>query len=157
MKIVSNDITITVQNSDSGIVMAELHMAQSQFEKCCFSPNGKLIAGVIYKAVYVWDITDSNPHIIETIAGQGSGIACLVFSSCLVLGSFDGLVKFWQISTSSTDPVATDAMPTLLTLAPIISVTLRHMTRGTSTPYMGRCLVFSHGQILGPGGGHMGS
>lgn len=89
-----NGATITVQNSDSGIVMAKLHMAQSQFEKCCFSPNCKLIAGVTYKAVYVWDITDSNPHIIETIAGQGSGIACLVFSSSLVLGSFDGSVKF---------------------------------------------------------------
>ena len=34
---------------------------------------------------------------------------------------------------------------------------LRHATRGTSTPYISWRLVFSHGQILGPGGGHTGS
>ena len=34
---------------------------------------------------------------------------------------------------------------------------VRHATRGTSTPYISRRLVFSHGQILGPGGGHTGS
>ena len=41
--------------------------------------------------------------------------------------------------------------------APIVSTELRHATRGTSTPYISRRLVFSHGQILGPGGGHTGS
>ena len=34
---------------------------------------------------------------------------------------------------------------------------LRHATRGTSTPYISRRLLLSHGQILGPGRGHTGS
>ena len=33
----------------------------------------------------------------------------------------------------------------------ILSLQLRYPTRGTSTPYISRRLVFSHGQILGPG------
>ena len=34
---------------------------------------------------------------------------------------------------------------------------IRHTTRGTSTPYISRRLLLSHGQILGPGRGHTGS
>ena len=119
------EAAIVVQNSDSGVVVTELNVAGSHFKYCCFSPDGRLIAGAAGSTIYLWDITGSGPHLIETFVGYTSDITSLTFSSSLISASKDQSVKFWQISASSVDPATTDAIPTLLTSAAIKSVTLQ--------------------------------
>ena len=118
---------IEVQNCDPQVIVAKFHMANSNPYHCCFSPNGRLIAIAISNTICVWDITGSDPHIIETFVGHTSWITSLAFSSpsSLISSSDDGSVKFWQISTSLVNPAVTDPKSTTLTLAPIKWVTLQ--------------------------------
>ena len=82
---------------------------------CCFSPDGKLVAVSGGSFIYIWDITNSDPHPIQTFPGGFSNIVTLLFSSpSSLISAQDGLVKFWQIGSPSTDLAETDPGSTSL-------------------------------------------
>ena len=113
-----------VQKSGSGVVIAELQVADGDILCCCFSPNNKFVAGGSGNAIYIWDITQSTPHLVETITGQNHFIS-LVLSSSLISLSDDGSINFWQISAFSAHPVSTDPESTPLASASIKTVGLQ--------------------------------
>ena len=115
----------TVRNSDSGVVVAKLEVSSDDFHCCCFSQNDKLVAGGAGSTIYVWDITNSSPHLIRTLVGHTQDIISLVFPSSLISVSYDQTAKFWQNSTSSMDLPNTNAMPTALIPSSIESVRLQ--------------------------------
>jgi len=114
----------TVQNSSSGGVIAKLQAPTTYLEHCCFSSNGKFMAGTVDHTIYVWDITSSDPHPIRTLIGHMDYITSLTFSSSLISSSQDRSIKFWQIGPTSMDSVATNT-ESPLTAAPIKSVSLQ--------------------------------
>ena len=123
---------VTVQNSDSGVITAQFHVANDYVcSCCCFSPDGRLVAVVASTTAYIWDITSSDPHLVETLIGHTKTITSLAFSSpsTLISTSIDRSVKFWQIGALSTDPVGTDSNSTSLTSAPIELLTLQAKDR----------------------------
>ena len=75
--------------------------------------------------IYIWNITGSDPHLIETLTGHSNIITHLIFPSSLISASDDRTIKFWQISTKSTDLPATDTVSTPPTLSSIGSVSLQ--------------------------------
>jgi len=115
---------MTVQNSDSGVVVAELPVANGQVQSCCFSPDGRTVAGAIGSTIYLWNINGSVPHLIETFVGHTNDIYSLEFSSpsTLISASYDRSAKFWQIGTLPTYPVMANLEST--PLASIMSVCL---------------------------------
>ena len=116
-----------VQDSDSGRTIAELHTAKHTLQCCCFSPNGRLVAGAAGDTIYVWDITGPNPHLVETFIGNTNLITSLAFSSSstLISAYWNLSVKFWQISPSQTNLVPSDPESTPFTPVPIQTVTLQ--------------------------------
>ena len=116
-----------VRDSSSGIPIATLQAPIGNFGSCCFSPNGKFVAGASDNTIYIWDITSSEPHLIETLVGHTQDIISVAFPSSIISSSWDGSIKFWQIDVSSTEPVATDSKPTLHTSASasIMSISLQ--------------------------------
>ena len=118
-----------IQNSVSGVVFAKLYTPNKEFLCCCFSPDGKLVAGAVHHTIYVWNITSSDPHLIETLIGHTQRTTSLAFSSSLISSSCDGSIKFWQIGTSSIGLVSPDPVLTPLTSASIQSVSL-HTNNG---------------------------
>ena len=121
-----NGAAVQVKSSDSGAVMAEFHIDNTKAKCCCFSPDGRLIAIVADDIVYVWDITNSEPCLIETFVGHTSLTISPVFSSptSLISTSLDRSVRFWQIGGSSISPDVTDLKSTPHT-SPIKSITLQ--------------------------------
>jgi len=117
----------TVYSSDSGATVVEFQVASSKVRYCCFSPDGRLVAIASGNTAYVWDITSSNPHLVETFIGHTEDIASLAFSSpnTLISAPRDGSVRFWQIGASSMDPVVIGPESAPLTSAPIKSITLQ--------------------------------
>ena len=117
---------VTVQSSNSGAIVLEFQVTNSDAKYCCFSPDGSLVAIASDNTAYVWDITNSNPHLIETFVGHYKNITCLAFSSptTLISASEDRSVKFWQIRAPSIDPVVISPEYAPLTSAPIKSITL---------------------------------
>jgi WD40 repeat protein len=105
----------TFRHSDSGEVITKLHVAESDFNCYCFSPDGRFVANAAGRVVYIWDVAGSDPCLVGTFVGHAEGITSLTFSSSLISASDDNTVKFWQIIPSSTEPVMTDAEPTPLT------------------------------------------
>jgi len=109
-------VVVTVQNSSSGVVVAEFQMANSNIDLCCFSPDGRLVAAAADNTVYILDIANSGTHLIETIVDTGR-IFSLAFSSpsSLILRCSHRLVKFCQISAPSgsatTHPKSTFPTP----------------------------------------------
>jgi WD40 repeat protein len=116
----------TVQNFNSGAIVARF-LTDEDTEHCCFSPNGRLVAVAADATAYVWDITSTDPHLIETFTGHTDDITFLTFSSSssLISASDDKLVKFWQIGTSSADLVAGDPESTPPASASVESVSLQ--------------------------------
>ena len=116
-----------IQNPDSGAIVAEIHVANSIFQHCCFSPDGRFVACAAGETIYVWDIISSDPCLIETFVGHTEAITSLAFSSpsLLISTSDDKTVKFWQINPLSTDPVTSDPKPIPPTSVPIKSITLQ--------------------------------
>ena len=112
--ILHNGAVTTLQNIDSGVIVAVFHtVAAVSYESngsCCFSPDGRLIAFVAGNTTYVWDITSSNPHLVKTFIGHTKTISSLVFpsSSTLISASYDKSIKFWQIGTSSPELAVTN-------------------------------------------------
>ena len=121
------ETAVLIKNSGSGEIMAEFYIAKSYKKCCCFSPDNRLIAVAADNTIYVWDLTGSNPCIVETFTGHSEIITSLIFSSpsSLISSSYDGSIKFWQIGTSPIDPVITDPDLIPLTSVPIKSVTLQ--------------------------------
>ena len=116
-----------VQNSKSGVIVAKLQVTNGTIEHCCFSPDGRLVAGAANSTAYIWNITKLGPHLVGTFVGHTKSITSLAFSSpsSLITASLDGSVKVWQICAPSTDPIITDLNPTSITSAPIQSITLQ--------------------------------
>ena len=115
----------TVWDLYSEEVVAKLQSSDGDFQCCCFSPDGKTVAGTAYQTIYIWDITSLAPCLIETFAGHTGYITSLSFSSSLISSSGDQSIKFWQAGISSTDLVATDSEPIPFTSAGIKSVSLQ--------------------------------
>ena len=118
--------SVTVYNINSGLVMAEFHMANN-YAVFCFSPDHKLMAAAAGLDIHVLNITGSNPYLVETFIGHSDYIISLTFSSLstLVSASHDESIKFWQIGASSTSPIVTDPKSTPLTLVPTESMALK--------------------------------
>ena len=112
-----NGKNITIYNSGSGMIVTEFQVA-NYANHCSFSPDSRLVAVAAWETVYCWDITTSEPQIVEIFNGHTDTINSLVFSSptTLVSASEDDLVKFWQIGAQLADP-------------PIRSVTLESKER----------------------------
>ena len=115
----------TVQNSDFRVVIAELQVPSGSFLCCCFSSNGQFVAGGADEATYIWDITGSDPHLIDTLIGHISHISSLIFPSSLISASYDRTIKFWQIGAPSIDLPATDTVSTPPPPLPIQYVSLQ--------------------------------
>ena len=99
-----------VHNTNSGLVVARIDGAHYDIECCCFSLDHKLVAAAVGCNICIWDITGSDPHLVETFIGHTSRITSLVFSSpsTIISASYDKSVKFWQIGASSTGPIVTN-------------------------------------------------
>ena len=118
--------TITIYNSSSGEIVTQFCVAD-KVHQCSFSPDNRLVAIAADETAYCWDITTSEPQLVETLVGHTEKITSLIFSSSttLVSASRDSLVKFWQIGVQSTDLPRFDLQPTYLPSAPITSVTVK--------------------------------
>ena len=118
-----------VQDSDSGRVIAELQSPGGATYHWCFSPDGRFIVSSTGGTIYVWDITNSDPCLVETFTGHTCDITSLVFSSSLISSSEDGSIRFWKIGASSMDPVAANLESIPVNSASIECVSL-HVTKG---------------------------
>ena len=119
--------TAMIRNFSSGEIIARFHLTPNWYRPhFCFSPNGRLVVASSGSIVYVWDITSSEPHLIETFTGHSGPIISLIFPSpsSFISVSLDRTVKFWQIHTPSMDLIKTDSEAVPLTSAIIMSITL---------------------------------
>ena len=91
------------------------------------SPSGEMVAISAGSTIYVWDIANSEPHLVGTFIGHTNHINSLTFSSpsSLISASTDQSVKFWKIGTQPTDLVGTDPKSISLTSTTIMSITIR--------------------------------
>ena len=133
--ILHSGAAVFVQNVNSGVTVAEFHTASTVSFPCCFSPNGRLVAVAANYDVCVWDITGSDPYLVEIFTGHTSNITSLAFSSpsTLVSASEDCSLKFWQIGISSTSPVVNQST-TSLAPAPITKSTALQRKDGVIIP-----------------------
>jgi len=121
-----NRITVTIWNTDSGETVKEFPIAYDECHYCCFSSDGRLIACTANQNIYLWDITGPDPCCIKTLIGHTNRIFSLVFPSLtLISASEDKSIKFWDISTSPTNPSAPYTESTSLTSASIRAVSLQ--------------------------------
>jgi WD40 repeat protein len=113
-----NKTAVTVWNSSSGEILAELHTNNPC--NCCFSPDCKLIAATDYNTIYIWDIT--NSEVVESFVEYAGLISTLFFSSpsTFISAVYGQLVSFWQIGSPSIDLAETDPGSTTLTSASIL-------------------------------------
>jgi len=125
--VVFNESVIEVQNPDSRAIMTKFSIPEWFIECCCVSPDNSLVAVAAYRIIYVWDITNSNPHLLDTFIDHTGDIESLAFSSpsSLISISWNSSVRFWQIGASPTDPVPANPSSTSFTLAPVKSITLQ--------------------------------
>ena len=100
---------VTVQDSEPLATTTDFYRPHSD-ERCCFSPNGRLLVASHNKTAYIWDVTSSASHPIGTFAGHVYDISALTFcsSSTLVTAARDQSIRFWQIGASSAELTETD-------------------------------------------------
>ena len=117
-------VVVTVLNSDSKATVAEFHAAKYSAQYCCFSPDGRHVAVAVGSTAYIWDITNSDPHLVGTFIGHTDVITSFAFSSpsSLISTSEDGSIKFWQIDVLLTHSSGPKSTP--FTSVPIKSITL---------------------------------
>jgi len=124
--VVCNKSVVTVQSSNSREIVAKFPMPKKGIRCCCFSPDNRIIAAAAGITVYIWDITSSDPHPLETFIGHAINVSSLAFSSSFLIStSQDKSVKFWQIGASSTHPVPADPNSMPLASAPVKSIALQ--------------------------------
>jgi len=111
---------VIVQDINSGVTVAKFGAAGNNSSLCCFSPDGRLVAAGANNTIHIWDITGSDPYLVETFVGHTKTITSLTFSSpsTLISTSRDKSAKFWQIGALPTDPAVTNPKSTPLTLVP---------------------------------------
>ena len=114
-----------VQNSESGAVIAKLQVSGSNPDHCCFSPDGRFVAGCVGGIIYIWDITNPDPHLVGTFIGHTGPIRSITFSPSLISSSDDKSIKVWQFSPSLMHPITTGPKNTPHALAPIMHVSLQ--------------------------------
>jgi WD40 repeat protein len=126
----------TVQDSGSGATVAKFPTG-SDSKHFCLSPNGRLVGVAAGATAYVWDITGSDPLLIETFTGSDPLIGAFIghehditfltfsSSSTLISAYENQSVKFWQIDTSSTDLFSSNPKSTRPASASIQSVSLQ--------------------------------
>ena len=120
-----------VRNSDSGEVIAELQASDGDLRCCCFSPDDRLVAGGVDRTIYIWDITGSDPRLVQILIGHTDVIASLTLSfpptslCSLISASEDNTVRFWQIDAPSAGPAAIDLESSPFPPAPITSISLQ--------------------------------
>ena len=114
-----------VQNSDSGQLIAQLQAPSYNIQCCCFSPDGKFVAGGAGHTICLWDIASSDPHLVKTYVGHTNNITSLIFSSSLLSSSKDKSTAFWQIGDLLVDPVTTDPDSTPSATDPVQFVSLQ--------------------------------
>ena len=117
---------ITVCDSSSGATAFKFQNTGGEASRCTLSPDGRFVAVAAGRTTYCWNITSSEPQLVETFTGHTGNITSLVFSSptTLISASEDKSVRFWQIGAQSIDPVVIDPKSTPLHSAPIKSSTL---------------------------------
>ena len=116
-----------VQNTSTGVVVATFPVVIDNGQWICFSPDGRFVAVSTGTIAHVWDITSSEPHLIEAFMGHTDEIQCFAWlsPSSLISASIDQSVKFWQIRAQSTDLVGTDSKSVSLTPVTVMSITLQ--------------------------------
>jgi len=124
---VCNGSAVEVQDSYSKRIVAKFCVAGGGPQYCCFSPDNRAIAVASYLTIYIWDITSSDPHLLETFVGHTESVLSFAFSSpsSLISASWDKSVRFWQIGALSKDPVPSDPKSIPPTSAPVKSITLQ--------------------------------
>ena len=122
-----NEKVATVQSTSSRAVATTFPLVPDNYQLCCFSPDGKLVAVSAGRIAHVWDITGSEPHLIETFMGHADKILSIAWSSpsSLISASNDQSVKFWKIGAKPTELVGTDSKSGSITPVTIMSITLR--------------------------------
>ena len=118
-------VVVTVQNFDSRATVTQFHMANEDAHRCYFSPDSKHVVVAAGTTIYVWDITSSDPHLVETFIGHISPVTSLIFSSptSFISVSIDQSIKFWQIGASPMALVETN--PESFPLTSVKSITLQ--------------------------------
>ena len=121
--VVCGKTVAAVVNSESSTVMVKFHSPTGQFNSCCFSPNGRFVACGAGSIIYIWDITNSEAHLVGKLVGHSDIVCSIVFtsSSSLVSGSWDYSVRIWQCSSFLTD-LTSNTMTAPLTPVHIKSV-----------------------------------
>jgi len=125
--VVCSGPVVKVQRSGSKEIVATFSIPSGGIKCCCFSPDNQAIAVAAGITAYIWNITGTDPQLVETFTVNSMRIFLLAFSSpsSLITISQDKSVEFWQIRTSSTDPVPADLKSTPPASAPIKSITLQ--------------------------------
>ena len=114
-----------VQNSSSGAIIARLQVSGEDPFHCCFSPDGRFVAGSDGETVYIWDITNSDPLLSGTFTGHTALIKSLAYPSSHISSAEDGSIKLWQFSTLLVDQATTSSESIPLTPAPVKLVSLQ--------------------------------
>ena len=119
--------SVTVRNFSSGEVVAEFQTIKVGLLRCCFSPDGRMVAVSAGSTVCLWNVASTEPYLVETFIGHTEDITSFAFSSpsSLISGSRDGLVKFWKISTQPKELVGADPKPISLATVTIMSITFQ--------------------------------
>ena len=111
-------VGVELRNSDSGAIVAKFPGPDHIHNSFCFSPDARLVAIAANCTIHIWDITSSDPHLVQTFTGHINEITALQFSSpsSIVSSSYDQSVKSWQIGAISTDTAVTnpDYVPALI-------------------------------------------
>ena len=112
-----------VWDSESGKQVVKLGVPKEvlNLSRCCFSPDGKLVACVGKNDIYVWNISISGAPLVKRLAGHSDHITFLAFSSSLISGSEDGSVKFWPTDSFLADSTTTEPA------APSTSIVSAHL------------------------------
>ena len=119
--------TAMVRDSSSREIVARFHMAPSRYNRyLCLSPSGRFVLATAGSTVYVWDITNPKPCLIETCNGHSGAIVSILFPSpsSFISVSHDQTVKFWQIQAPSINPVEMNSESALPTSSIIRSIAL---------------------------------
>jgi len=63
--VVCSGPVVKVQRSDSKEIVATFSIPSGEIKCCCFSPDNQAIAVAAGITVYIWDITSTDPHLLD--------------------------------------------------------------------------------------------